>query len=101
MSGKWTEGKWKRSGAIIYVHGKGTIAQCPTPRGGGVFECQHNPDLIAAAPELVEEGEQTATTLEEAANVLAGNGFPGLADICLKQVEKQRAALRKAHGEKE
>lgn len=62
-------------------------------------EFNANIALIAAAPDLYAQGEQSATTLEEAANVLEGKGLPSFASICREQASRQRAALAKARGE--
>lgn len=58
-----------------------------------------NMALIAAAPDLYIEGEQSAETLEEMGKIFRGKGFPGCGDICDLQAKQQRAALAKARGE--
>ena len=54
--------------------------------------------LIAAAPELLTEGEQSALTLREAAKVFSGTDMSGMADIMDAQAENQEVACKSARG---
>ena len=50
-----TQGPWHVDGLKVVAHAKGVVAECPTPRNGGCFECNDNAALIAKAwliPEL-------------------------------------------------
>lgn len=62
-------------------------------------ELEANARQIAAAPQLYAEGEQSAITLDEAANLLHGVGLHGSASLMAIQAAKQRAALALANSD--
>lgn len=108
METKFTKGPWEptrngTAGRIYGVHAAALgrspvvvwrgIARAASPEG------RANAHLIATAPELYSETDSCAVALEEAANVFAGTGMPGMASILREHAARARAALRKARGE--
>ena len=51
---EYTKEDWSREGNKITAYERGTIAVCPSPKDGGVFEFIANAHLIASAPDLYE-----------------------------------------------
>ena len=119
---KFTPGPWKVSEAYLqnglcnndgciavlkgdddYAHICAVSMQSPAPRRGAYksvcAERDANAHLIAAGPELYEEGGQSAATLRMAASFLRDHGQTSIAQMAEEQAAKQDAALRKARGE--
>lgn len=46
---KMDDREWKKRGLAVVCQ-MGTVAECPTPQKGGMFDCQGNATFIAAAP---------------------------------------------------
>lgn len=76
MAQQITAGEWESTGLTIRVHGRGTIAVCPTPQNGGTTECSTNADAITALPamvraltELAEQGSEIAADALELAGL--------------------------------
>lgn len=55
VQAKFTPGPWSNEALKIRAYGRGTIAVIPLPNTEGVFECQENARLIAAAPDLYKQ----------------------------------------------
>lgn len=62
MGGEHTPGPWDRDGLHIKTT-RGVIAHCPVPKNGGVFDCQANARLIAAAPDLLAVAKQALKSM--------------------------------------
>lgn len=90
---KFTSGPWHREGFEIKAV-RGTITRIPTPQNGGVFDCNANARLIAAAPDLYTA---CAAFLEYDAN-------PDYSDVTMMldyadAIALAKAAIAKARGE--
>jgi hypothetical protein len=52
MNSQHTPGPWEQDCNVVRTT-RGTIALCPVPQKGGVFDCSANALLIAAAPDML------------------------------------------------
>lgn len=82
----FTPGPWEQDGNAVHTS-RGTIAVCPVPQKGGVFDCNANARLIAAAPDLLAALKAVMDEWRE------GYGLS-----CVKEV---RAAISKAEDHTE
>lgn len=87
---KHTPGPWAREGLRVYVHNRGTIAECPLPQSGGVFEVSSNARLIAAAPDMLAALKEM---VDEADGISREHGWP-----LASRLDRARAAIAKATG---
>lgn len=95
---KFTKGEWEVSGLTVRVDHRGIVAEIPTPRRNGVFECTDNLTLIAAAPDLYFACQALCNAVAQ----LEGSPVEYGAAIELSNALKVgRAALQKADGETE
>jgi hypothetical protein len=98
---KFTPGEWRKDGNGNRVTTqRGIIAECPVPQKGGVFDCQANAHLIAAAPELYAALEEMDSAAVYLCAVQANPKLLGTATAKFTDArEHTRAALAKARGE--
>lgn len=90
-----TPGPWKRDGRkIVGPHRNGVVALVPVVRDGGVFECEANAHLIAAAPEQNEALKAAIPLLRHLVNTAGKN----VADSARGVLHEAEAAIRKAEG---
>ena len=109
QSTMWTKGRWEADGLCIRARGRGTIANVPTPQGGGVVECSANVNLIAAAPDIyataahlldmidAQERDRTPPARRETND--DANSRDERDQVFGDATERLRAALAKARGE--
>jgi len=87
----FTGGEWVKDGMTIRAkNGAGTIATIPSPKNGGVFKCQANAHLMAAAPDMYASLKEFVAINERDGYELDSNE-PGL-------YERILGALAKADG---
>ncbi len=87
----FTPGPWQKDGRTIKTE-RGIIAYCPVPQSGGVFDCQQNARLIAAAPDLLAALEFYVAICGNTAAVVDRQRAQ-------EAWEKARAAISKASSE--
>lgn len=87
-----TPGPWKKEGLTICTS-QGDIARIPVPNDGGVFDCQENACLIAAAPDMLD----ALKAAQEELCLIRMKDSDVVYDSTLRV--KMSAAIRKAEGE--
>lgn len=97
MSGEHTPGPWTRDGLTIKTS-RGVIAACPVPQAGGVFDCQANATLIAAAAELVEALKEARAWFPDSSRGRTPEERGALRGMQTEMWDQVDAALAKATG---
>lgn len=65
---------WECDGLTVSAHGRGIIAEIPTPRTGGVFECNANARAIAALPDALAALKAAVESVREPTGIGLGAG---------------------------
>lgn len=93
----FTHEEWTRQGFVITAEGRGIVASIPLPQNGGVFDCDANVCLIAAAPEIYG-ALQLARTYVEAMHLNIASAMGNHRTVIAPDLAKIDAALAKATG---
>lgn len=96
----FTKGPWKQINGGFHISAKGQPGKIASAHEIHMDKATRlaNATLIAAAPDLHEQGRKAERLMEQAADFLGNHGFIDMADELRIQRQELAVALAKAEG---